>query len=83
MVLAADSLAMADHAAELGLIGPDAPAKVRAELSAEGATASKAPARTVAECDLREAVMNDEGGAAGDAPNVIVGTERKLPLRPR
>ena len=35
------------------------------------------------EGDLREAVMNDEGGAAGEAPNVIVGTERKLPLRPR
>jgi phosphatidate phosphatase APP1 len=83
MVLAADSLAMADHAAELGLIGRDAPAKVRAELGAEGATPSKAPTRTVAECDLREAVMSDEGGAAGDAPNVIVGTERKLPLRPR
>jgi phosphatidate phosphatase APP1 len=78
MVLAADSLAMAEHAAELGLIGRDAPAKVGAELSAEGATASRTPARTVAECDLREAVMGGSG-ADGDAPNVIVGTERRDP----
>jgi phosphatidate phosphatase APP1 len=82
MVLAADSLAMAEHAAGLGLISRDAPAKVRAEIGAEGATPSRTPARTVAECDLREAVMSDEGGAAGEAPNVIVGTERKLPHRP-
>jgi phosphatidate phosphatase APP1 len=79
MVLAADSLAMAEHAAGLGLIGRDAPAKVRTEIGAEGASVSETPARTVAECDLREAVMSGNG-AEGDAPNVIVGTERRDPL---
>src|SRR3954447_22105601 len=69
MVLAADSLAMAEHAACLGLIAPQAPAEVRAELTAEGATVSGTPTRAVkraspgqtaaavADGDLREAVM--------------------------
>src|SRR3954447_10343274 len=83
MVLAADSLAMAEHAACLGLIAPQAPAEVRAELTAEGATVSGTPTRAVkraspgqtaaavADGDLREAVMGG-GEAGGDAPNVVV-----------
>jgi phosphatidate phosphatase APP1 len=80
MVLAADSLAIANHAAELGLIDRQAPAKVSAEIDAEGATASRAPARKVARRDLRDAVMGGGGnvsGSASDAPNVVVGTERR------
>ena len=80
MVLAADSLAIADHAAELGLIDRQAPARVSAEIDAEGATASKRPARKVARRDLRDAVMGSDGsggGNGGDAPNVVVGTDRR------
>jgi phosphatidate phosphatase APP1 len=88
MVLAADSLAMAEHAACLGLIAPESPAEVRAELTAEGATVSGTPTRevkraspgqtaaAVADGDLREAVMG--GGGAGDgAPNVVIEAERR------
>jgi len=80
MVLAADSLAIANHAAELGLIDRQAPARVNAEIDAEGATASRAPARKVARRDLRDAVMGGGGnvsGSAGDAPNVVVETKRR------
>jgi phosphatidate phosphatase APP1 len=81
MVLAADSLAIANHAAELGLIDRQAPARISAEIDAEGATASKIPARKVARGDLRDAVMGRDGsvgGDGGDAPNVVVGTGNEI-----
>ena len=59
MVLAADSLAMADHAAELGLIGRDAPAKVRAELERGGRHRQQGADTHRRGSDLREAVMSD------------------------
>ena len=81
MVLATDSLAIANHAAGLGLIDPQAPARVSAEIDAEGATVSKMPARKVAQRDLRDAVMGRDGSAAGnggDAPSVVVGADSEI-----
>ncbi len=84
LVLAADSLAMAEHAAKLGLIAPEALAEVEAETAAAGegrarvrtrrvehATAH-ATAEAVARGDLHDALGAEAGGTP---PNVVIGPE--------
>jgi phosphatidate phosphatase APP1 len=87
LVLAADSLAMAEHAAAQGLIAPGALAEVRGERAAarEVVPGTPGPTRevvrstageTVAAVErgrLGEALGSDDGGGGGPPPNVVVG----------
>lgn len=74
LLLAAESSAMAEHAAELGLIAPEAVAAVRTEQASEGGAGARGPGRggaskRVARGDLRNALEN---GGGGKPPNVVV-----------
>lgn len=82
LVLAADSLAMAEHAAGLGLIAPAAVAEVEAEMASagEGRTrvrtrrverpTAQATVEAVARGDLQDALG---GGGKDTPPNVVIG----------
>ncbi len=70
LVLAADSLAMAEHAAELGLIGPEALGAVSAEKDGEGTRAGRAR-RRLGRATPR-ALKDLLGGGAGEAPPSLV-----------
>jgi phosphatidate phosphatase APP1 len=89
LVLAADSMAMAEHAAQHGLIAAEALAEVRGEREDQGGTAEPhpvvelarpSPAATRAAVErgrLEEAL---EQGADADAPpNVVVEPEQRRP----
>ena len=88
LVLAADSLAMAEHAAELGLIAPEALAEVEAETVAAGESRARVGTRRVkhatteaiARGDLQEALG---GEAEGRPPNVVVEPETQGPAQGR
>jgi phosphatidate phosphatase APP1 len=67
MVLAADSLAMAEHAAGLGLITPEGVAAVRAEIAAPLHQTVTRPSAGV-----RDAIMEDADSSNTVPPNVIV-----------
>ena len=73
MVLASDSLAMAEHAAGLGLIDPGAEAKVRAEIDSETAGgAAPGPMRSISRRDLRRIITAEEADGGAAPPNVVV-----------
>jgi hypothetical protein len=91
-VLAADSVAMAEHAVSLGLVSPETVAKVRNERTATDPTEAESqtygiqkstPTRTVeavAQGDLQDLV---ESGSEPMPPNVIVEAEaREKPKEP-
>ena len=88
LVLAADSLAMAEHAAELGLIAPEALAEVEAETAAAGERRARvgtrrvkhATAEAVARGDLQDALR---GEAEGRPPNVVIEPETQGPVQGR
>ncbi len=73
LVLAADSAAIAQHAAELGLIAPDAISSVAEDVAQDidkgAAEGVGGPARPVAQEDLHEALSS---GPGAQPPNVIV-----------
>jgi phosphatidate phosphatase APP1 len=84
LLLAADSLAMAEHAAAHGLIAPDAPAKLVEKREKEGEPnaqptveiggASRREARRAVRAgELEEALEQESGG--GTPPNVVVEAE--------
>jgi phosphatidate phosphatase APP1 len=85
MVLAADSSAIAEHAARLGLIDPVAVAAIGSEESAEGGTRAQVrrhrPERSqndgvddrVAQGELRDVLRSDPGG---EPPNVVVEPDK-------
>ena len=86
LVLAADSLAMAAHAVERGLIAVDTLADVREERGMQEAATDLAPTREIVRPtagETRAAVEHGEleeaigaGGPEGAPPNVIVEPER-------
>ncbi len=73
LVLAADSLAIAEHAAKLGLIAPDAVPSVRGDVALEraedGDVAPRSPAQQVRPEDLGKVLG---GGPEPSPPNVAV-----------
>ncbi|WP_414476017.1 App1 family protein [Microvirga sp. M2] len=75
LVLAADSSAIADHAAKLGLIDPAAVTTVASEEAAEGG--SRTRVRTLhtetSEGELRDVLGSDPGG---EPPNVVVEPDK-------
>src|SRR5690606_15856540 len=87
LLLAADSLAMAEHAAERGLIAPDAVAEVASERDTEPGEPAPKPTVEVGGTDARqtrEAVREGELAAAPDRdagdeapPNVVIEGEAK------
>ena len=91
-MLAADSVAMAEHAVSLGLVSPETVSEVRNERTATDPTEPEAqtygiqksaPTRTaeaVAQGDLQDLVEN---GSEPMPPNVIVEAEaREQPKQP-
>jgi phosphatidate phosphatase APP1 len=92
LLLAADSIAMAEHAVKLGLVSPETVSQVRSEKAAKGeATAQpdtlgvqhSTPGRTmeaVAQGELKDALQTGSGTVP---PNVVVETrEGKRPHTP-
>ncbi|UEM03285.1 DUF2183 domain-containing protein [Skermanella rosea] len=73
MVLAADSLAMAEHAAGLGLMTPEATAAVRAEIaSGTAGGAAPGPMRSISRRDLRRTVTAEGADQDAAPPNLVV-----------
>jgi phosphatidate phosphatase APP1 len=94
LVLAADSLAMAEHARSQGLIAPDAPGEIVEEREVQAGEADLKPTvevggasrretrRAVQAGELEEALEQDSGGET--PPNVVVeaeGAKREPSLR--
>jgi phosphatidate phosphatase APP1 len=90
LVLAADSTAMAEHAAQIGLIPPEAIAEVRGEIAATEGTPPPTPthrvelptahetAEAVAQGDLQHAVADQ---SAATPPNIIIEPEQQKPSK--
>ncbi|WP_407518520.1 App1 family protein [Methylobacterium oryzisoli] len=75
LVLAADSRAMAEHAAGLGLVAPETVTAVAAEQAASAAPATGSPrARRIAAPTSEETVASIEGGELKDALDEAVPT---------
>jgi phosphatidate phosphatase APP1 len=85
LLLAADSMAMAEHAALHGLIAPEALAAVQGETQVHEDAAEPRPTRAIEQptagetraavrSELREAL--EQEGAAGSPPNVVVEPDR-------
>lgn len=79
LVLAADTLAMVEHAVGLGLVGAGAVADVRAETKAEVGRVERHPVHVVPPQDIPEDI--DQAVAENDPPNVVVEPERSQARR--
>ena len=88
LVLAADTAAMAEHAAKLGLIGSEAVSEVRSEIAAEGGTETLARTRRIRRPTSEKTAMAVAEGELQDAlkdeppPNVIIEAGKDGQSRP-
>jgi hypothetical protein len=88
MVLAADSLAMAEHAVGLGLITPKAPTEIAAEIAdadvKRGLPAGESTDRPSVEAPPQNVAQDDLKGILQEGsktPNVVIGKTGKPPRK--